>query len=124
MRALTMEEVQWVAGGDAAGDFMIDVGRGLQNWSPVIGALNNRAGMGAALVGTALVNQGERRNAADSGGGSGGGTAGGPGPTGGGGGNPNPDPGMHGGTGGTTCSGGGPGDGSGKMPPVVCTGGH
>ena len=105
---------------------MIDIGRGLQNWSPVLGALNKKAGMWAALVGTALVNQGESRNAADDSGGSGGGTAGGPGPTGGGGSNPNPDPGNHGGTGGTTtCSGGGGGDGNGNMPPVVCTaGGH
>lgn len=125
MRALTMEEVQWVAGGDATGDRMKSYGETLIIWSQaaqVVPKYGSTISKGMLLVGGALVAQGNKWNQDHPGGGgsSGGGTGGGPGPHGGGGGNPNPDPGNHGGIGGTTCDGGGSGDGSGTMPELTC----
>ncbi len=125
MRALTMEEVQWVAGGDATGDRMKSAGETIIIWAPAVSMFpkyGSNISKGMLLVGGALVAQGNKWNQDHpGGGGSGGGTAGGPGPTGGGGGNPNPDPGNHGGIGGSTsCDGGGSGDGSGNMPELTC----
>ncbi len=112
MRALTMEEVKVVAGGDALGDTMIDVGHDLQNWSPVVMAMpayGRVVGTLMVAAGTALVKQGERRNAgAGSGvGGSGGGSEGGQG-------------GNSGGGGGGGFGGGGGGSGGGGDLPTIC----
>jgi len=127
MRALTNEEVQWVAGGDATGDRMKSAGETIIIWAPAVSMIpkyGSNISKGMLLVGGALVAQGNKWNQDHpGGGGTSGGTGGGPGPTGGGGTNPNPDPGNHGGVGGgtTTCSDGDDG-GNGTLPTMTCTG--
>ena len=127
MRALTMEEVGWVAGGDATGDKMQSYGETMIIWSTPVSALpkvGKPLGRMMLLVGGALVAQGNQWNQSHPGGGgsSGGeGNPGGPGGPGSGGGPSGPDPGNHGGVGGGSCSGGDSTDGNGKLSEMVCT---
>lgn len=89
MRTLTVGEMQFVAGADALGDTMIDVGEKMQNWGALVttfGAPGKIAGPTMIASGKLLVSYGVQRNNSTGGGGGIGGGGEGPGPGSGGGG--------------------------------------
>jgi hypothetical protein len=111
MRELTGKELNAVAGGDALGDTMIDIGEDMQRWSRPVAVLPSYGKVAGPLmysVGTALIKQGEKRNQST-------GIGGGISPPGGGPGGGGQPPG--GGSGGGGIGGGG-GGGGGDLPTV------